>query len=171
MTINYLKGSKGGGGGGGGNPPVRTPDSLRSKDTVEVVLALGEGPQYGLKDGAKSFYIGDTRLQNDNGEYNFKTFVLKFFPGTDNADPVVPVLGGQTSNSSVSLQLATDTPVVRTTTISNIDYLEVRLAFSRLMRSDDSGTYKADATYRIEYKPSSSDTWIKVTGADRKSVV
>lgn len=165
MILNYLKGSKGG--GGGGSAPVRTPDSLRSKDTVEVVLALGEGPQFGLEDGAKSFYIGDTVLQNTNGEFNFKTFVLKFFPGSDVAEPVIPVLGGQTSNTSVSLQLATDVSVTRTTNIvGGINYLEVRVAFQRLMKTDDTGTYKADAKYRIEYKASTSGTWIKVTGDD-----
>lgn len=173
VTTNYLKnstalsGSKGGGGGGGS--VTRTPDSLRSKDTVEVVLAISEGPIFGLKDGAKSFMIGDTFLQNANGDYNFKTFLLNFFPGTDNADPVVPLLGGQSSNSSVSVNLANGTPVVRTSNLlGGIDYLEVRLAFARLMKSDDSGTYKADADFRIEYKASTSGTWIKYSGSDIK---
>lgn len=166
MTKNYLlKGSKGG--GGGGSTPTRTPDNLRSKDTVECVLALSEGPIFGLEEGAKSFLIGDTPLQNQNGEYNFKTFALNFFPGTDVADPIVPILGGQSTNTQVSVVLATNTPVVRTTNlIGNVDYIEVRLAFQRLLVQNDRGSFNADASFRIEYKASSSSTWIKAYNQD-----
>lgn len=165
MTIKVLKGSKGGGGGGGS--ATRTPDNLRSKDTVECVLALSEGPIFGLKDGAKSFYIGDTPLQNINGEYNFKTFALNFFPGTDNADAIVPILGGQATNTQVGVNLVTNVPIVRTTNAAGgINYLEVRIAFSQLMTTNDSGSFTADAEFRIEYKASSSPTWIKVYDQD-----
>lgn len=164
MKTKYLKGSKGGGGGGGN--PVQTPDNLRSKDTVEVVLALSEGPIKGLKDGKKSFNVGDTPLQNQSGELNFTTFVLNLFPGTDAPDPVVPILGGQGSNSPVNVPLATNTPLVRQTSLQNIDYIDIRLAFTRLFKSDNTGTYNHSAVFRIEYKQSSLSTWNKVFNQD-----
>lgn len=172
MPINYLRdftGSSGGGGGGSSAPqPTRTPDNLRSKDTVEVVLGISEGPIFGLKDGAKSFFVGDTALQNASGEYNFKTFVLNFFPGTDPADPVIPILGGQSSNNAVNLTLAKDVPVTRSTTTRNIDCIDIRILWSALYLSNDSGTFNADALFRIEYKKSSDVTWIKAYGEDIK---
>jgi hypothetical protein len=165
MTINVLKGAKGGG-GGSAPQPTSTPDNLRSKDSVEAILAISEGPIFGLKDGAKSFYIGDTALQNASGDYNFKTFVLNFFPGSDVADPIVPVLGGQSSNSSVNLTLAKDIAVTRTTTTRGINSIDVRLAFNRLMISNTSGTFAADASFRIEYKKVSDVSWTTLYGQD-----
>ena len=164
-SVNYLTGGKGG--GGGNRTVTRTPDNLRSKDTVEVILALGEGPIFGLVDGAKSFYVGDTPLQNANGDFNFQAFTLKFYPGSDVAEKVKPTLGGLTSNTSVNVTLGSDVPVVRTTSIAGgIDYLEVRIGFNRLYKTDDAGTYNHDAKFRIEYKASSSSTWIKYANKD-----
>jgi hypothetical protein len=162
--INLLSGSKGG--GGSPPPPTVTPDNLRSKDTLEIVLGISEGPIQGLVDGAKSFFIGDTQLQNQNNEYNFRTFKLNFFPGTDDADPIVTTLGGTTSNHSVNLTLAQDVPVVRQTTTGQIDFFEVRLAIARLLKSNNSGTFNASLTFRIEYKPLSDTEWTKVYGED-----
>lgn len=167
MKLDYMKGAKGGGGGGGA-APTNTPDSLRSKDTMEVILALGEGPWEGLSNGSKSFFIGDTQLQNDNGEFNFKTFVLNFFPGVDSAAPVIPTLGGQSTNTAVNVTLINGTPVTRQTSQLNIDFIDVRIVFQRLMKSTSAGTFTADAEYKIEYKAHSSDTWITAGGENIK---
>lgn len=156
------------GGGGGGAAPTNTPDNLRSKDTVEVILGICEGPILGLKDGAKSFYVGDTQLQNNNGEYNFKAFKLEVFPGTDSDPTIKPVLGGISSNYPVNLLLGSAVPVTRETQITNIDFIDIRLAFNRLMKSTTKGTFNASVTLRIEYKAHSSDTWIKVFNDDLK---
>lgn len=163
--INYFdfKGSK-----GDDKPksPVSTPDNLRSKDTVELVLGLGEGPMWGLEDGFKSFYIGDTALQNTNGDFNFKTFILNFFPGSDSAAPVIPLLGGQSNNNSVNQQLAYNVPVTRQTTTRGIQSIEVRLLWNALYVSNQSGTFNANASFRIEYKKTTSGTWLKAGGSD-----
>lgn len=165
--VRLMKGAKGGGGGGSVSQ-TSTPDNLRSKDTVEVVLGLGEGPWKGLVDGKKSFFVGDTALQNINDEYNFKNFTLNFFPGTDAADPIIPVLGGQASNEAVNVALASGTPVTRETTQSMIDVIEIRLAVSRLYTANSSGTFPADLELKIEYKAHSSGTWITLYGENIK---
>lgn len=160
----YITGRKGA--SGGGSQPVRTPDNLRSKDTVEVVLAIGEGPMFGLENGAKSFNVGETPLQNANGEYNFKTFQLNVHQGNDVEAPVVFALGGQSSNQPVNVSLATNTPVTRQSVVTNINFLQVRLNISRLMKATSDGTFNHTVTFRIEYKASSSGTWIKLYGED-----
>lgn len=166
MKIKYFKGKKGGSSGSGGQTITNTPDNLRSKDTVEAILGICEGPIFGLKDGAKSFYIGDTQLQNDNGDYNFKTFQLNLFPGDDPADEVIPALGGTSSNSAVNLTLAYNTPVTRQTSTGAIDFLDVRIVFNRLLASNTSGTFTTTVQIRIEYKALSSGTWLKAFDAD-----
>lgn len=162
---SYISGAKGSS-SSGSSTAVRTPDNLRSEDTVEVLLGLGEGPWKGLKDGLKSFYIGDTALQNQNDSYNFEGFVLEFFPGVDEASPVVFSLGGTTSNNAVGLTLASGVSVTRQTESGDIDYIDVRLAISQLYTVNDSGTYNASMTLRIEYKALSAATWTKMYGED-----
>lgn len=147
---------------------VRTPDNLRSKDTVEVILGLCEGPIYGLADGNKSFFVGDTRLQNDNGEDNFKFFQLDIYPGDEDAEYVYPVLGGFASNKAVNVPLASLIPVTRQTQSGALDYIDFRLAVTGLYLQTDEGTFTADLVFRIEYKPVSEVTWTKVYGQDIK---
>lgn len=163
---NYIKGRKGG--GGSAPSPTRTPDNLRSKDTVEVLLGLCEGPIAGLVNGAQSFYVGDTQLQNENGDYNFEAFQLTVYPGEDDPDPIKMVLGGQTTNNSVNLNLASNVSVTRQTTLSNIDFIDIRIAVQRLLINNDSGTFNATVNFRIEYKPLSASTWTKAFGKDLK---
>lgn len=166
VTIDYIKGSKGG--GGNSQPPTRTPDNLRSKDTVEVILGLSEGPIAGLERGSKSFFIGDTPLQNESGDFNFSTFQLNFFPGNDVADYVKPVLGGTSNNTPVNVTLATNVAVTRQTQTGDIDFIDVRIAVQRLLVSNDRGTFNADLEFRIEYKRSSVGTWTKYNNKDMK---
>lgn len=152
-----FKGEKSGGGGGGSI--TRTPDTLRSKDTVEVALGLCVGPIVGLVDGDKSFYIGDTQLQNNNGDYNFDKFELNILPGTDDPDPLILRLGGNAQSTTVNVVLFAGTPVTRQTNSGAIDYVEVRIAFNRLLKSNNKGTFEHTAEFQLEYKALSASEW------------
>lgn len=163
--IKQLKGAKGGGGGGS---VTTTVDNLRARDTVEAVLALCEGPINGLENGRKSFYVGDTPLENQDGTQNFKTIKLDVLSGVPDPDPIKFALGGTSSNTSVGITLSKDTSVVRQTSTGNIDFIEVRLLVQRLMKSNSSGTFTNTVNFRIEYKAASSSTWIKLFGKDLK---
>lgn len=166
MIDLQLTGEKGGG-GSSPPPPKQTPDTLRSEDTVEVLLGICEGPIFGLENGDKSFFVGDTQLQNQNGDYNFQTFKVDFFPGEEDAQEVEPVLGGESTNNAVNLQLGSQTPVIRQTQSGDIDFIDVRLAFSRLLYvRSNGGTKENTVQLRIEYKPLSSGTWTKAYNED-----
>jgi len=106
----------GGGGGSSGDGPrqTRTPDSLRSKDTVEVLLGLCEGEIEGLDDGLKSFFIGDTPLLNSQNEPNFTYQVADILSGVPSPSLTSLLLGGQSTNTAVNVQLAFNVPVTRT---------------------------------------------------------
>jgi predicted phage tail protein len=150
----------------GSKAPVRTPDNLRSIDELEVVLALGEGPIQGLVNGDKSFYVGDTPLQNSDNSYNFELFSTTFFPGDNPATKLTPRLGGFSNSTSVGVNLFSGTAVVRQTSNGLFDYLEVRITVNQLYLSNDNGVFDSSVTFRIEYKPSNSSTWEKFFDQD-----
>lgn len=138
-------------------PPVRTPDSLRSEDSIEVILGVSEGPIKGLADGAKSFFVGDTPLVSAADERNFEDFELLFYPGTGIDEIVKPTLGGFSNSTSVGIELAYNTPVVRTGQQRNIDFIEIRLGIQALYRATEKGdTFGNTLKLQLQYKPTSA---------------
>jgi predicted phage tail protein len=142
-------------------PPTRTPDNLRSKDTVEVILALSEGPINGLKGGtAKTFFLGDTPLVNTSDEQNFGDFELLFYPGHGVSEHIRPALGGTANNNSVGVRLDHSTPVVRTGGTANVDAIELRLVINQLYKAKENGDQLMNTlNLLVEYKPSSEPDW------------
>lgn len=154
--------------GSGGKPkappsPVNTPDNLRSADTVEVILGVSEGPIKGLTNGHKSFYVGDTVLQRQDGEYNFKDFDLKLYPGDANPEMLKYRLGGESSNNQVGVSLAYGIPVTRQTQHGNIDAIDIRLVVSALYKQvqegKNPGVFDHTFNFAIRFKPVSASTW------------
>lgn len=154
--------------GSGGKPktppsPVNTPDNLRSADTVEMVLGIGEGPIKGLTNGAKSFYVGDTVLQRQDGDFNFQDFEMKVYPGDHTPEMLKYRLGGESSNNQVGVSLAYGIPVTRQTQHGNIDAIDIRLVVSGLYKQvqegKNPGVFDHTFNFAIRYKPVSSSTW------------
>lgn len=149
------------GGGGGSQTFTRTPDTLRSADTVEAILAISEGPIVGLENGAKSFYVGDTILQNADGTNNFEYFQLTQRLGQPlgTATPLVPKLGGQANNFSVGVPLAFGVPVTRQIAMHSIDAIDLRLNVTQLFRQTDAGIFEHNLKLRIQIKKSTEASW------------
>jgi len=154
MTLKTLRGS-----GGGSSSYHRTPDNLFSTDVVEALFGISEGPIYGLVDGAKSFYVGDTPLQSINGTNNFDHFELIIRDGNEVGEEIRSRTGGFGTSTTVNTELETATAVVRQGTQTNIDYIDVRLVINRLYREDDEGNYEHQGKVKIEYKKSSESSW------------
>lgn len=154
------------GSGGGGGKPTNTPDNLFSEDVIECLLAISEGPIEGLEKGAQSFYVGTTPLvASDGTTKNFEKFAIGVHPGypEGEARPFKAHLGGVSSSTSVGVSLLQNTAVTRQTQSvlrGQIDQLEVRIVFSRLLKTTDKGTFAATARFTVEYKLSSSSTWM-----------
>lgn len=145
---------------GGGSSPVSSPNTLFSEDTAELLLALSEGPIKGLPNGPRDVFVGGTPLTNIDGKPNIGNFDLRFHPGVNPADPVQFNLGGSGSSTTVSVKLEKDTPVIRTGSYQNIDYIELRLVVNQLMSiNPKKGDYPAWMEIKIEIKPSASATW------------
>lgn len=157
ISLRNLSGSKASSGS-----VKNTADNLFSTDVVEVLIGVSEGPINGLKDGAKSFYIGDTPLQAETGDANFDDFELVAYKGSEQGELINSRLGGFGSSITVNTELAPETWVVRQGLHSNIDYLDVRYTINQLVLSNSKGTFTNTGTFRIEYKPVSAATWTPV---------
>lgn len=140
----------------------RYDDTLYSKDTVEVLLALSEGPVQGLKDGAASFYVGDVPLiDKGSNTPNISNFELRILKGTNPADSVVLNLGGTTSSKNVGLPLRSmNQKVVAQGDKTQIDYIDVRFVIQRLLiATDQGGEFPNQMSILIEVKPRSASEW------------
>lgn len=151
--MKIMKGAGGGKPKGGGSP-TRTPDSLRSADTVEIILGMGEGPVQGWSNGFKSLMVGTTPLENADGSKNFDVFDAYFRAGLpeESADFLVPKLGGISNNGTVNTPLSYNVPVIRQIPQNQIDAIDIRLAVSALYRQDDNGTYTETLNIRVRIK-------------------
>jgi predicted phage tail protein len=166
------------GAGGGSSTPVSTEDNLLSDDYLEVVLGIAEGPIRGLVGKteevmAQSIYVGETPLVNQNGSLNFTNtepdnttsnspgFVWAMYKGTPSDTAIKYTLGGSSSNQSVGTPLGAD-PVTRQTNMTQRGFtlIQVRLHIDQLAKQTSEGTFEHTAHFKIEYKPTSANSWI-----------
>ncbi|MES0134520.1 phage tail protein [Mesorhizobium sp. M0016] len=150
-------------GSAGGSKPKRTPDNLFSTDSVEVVLGLSEGPIEGLVDGGKTFLIGETPLQNVDGENNFDSFELIIREGSEIGEEIVSRSGGFGSSTDVSTELTTNVPVIRQGLHTNIDYIDFRVVINHLEKVTDKGSFNNTGKVKFEYRATGASSWIPVS--------
>jgi predicted phage tail protein len=134
--------------------------NLRSVDTMEVILGIGEGPIFGPELGMKSFFIGDTPVMASDGTLNYKGANLRFHGGYGPGEIIRPVLGGIASSINVGVTLVKNVPVIRRTVQKNLNYIDVRLVFSALSENNEKGSYDGHGDFHIEWKPANSTVWV-----------
>ncbi|MBX6721200.1 host specificity protein J, partial [Pseudomonas aeruginosa] len=134
--------------GGSSKPkqPVEAPDSLRSVATAKILLAVGEGEFAGVP-SERDIYLDNTPLMDPSGNLNFPNVKWEWRAGSVDQDyiPGIPAVENETS---VNVELRSDTPWVRS--LSNIQLSAVRLRFAwpALQQQDTNGNIGG---YRIEY--------------------
>lgn len=139
MQTRIIKGAKGGKGGGGGSSAVEADDSLRSDAYVSITDLLGEGEWQGLVDGNKSIYInGGTRLQNDDGSYNFTVERIETRNGTQSQNPLSDFFANAENPISVGTEVRIDTgAVIRTISGDDVDKVRVIVTVPQLTTTDN----------------------------------
>jgi hypothetical protein len=174
-------------GAGGKKPknPTYTNDSLFSEDSIELLLAVGEGPIFGLQNGKQSFFVGDVPLQRIEASVlkdNFTNLRVnpnsigdsqdinkhQGLPKTINvgmglAADIIFQKQGESASVDVGTQVLYATPVIRYTPSNmrgRIQHLEVRVNIAQLSREDENGSFPHTAKFRIEYKKSLDATWL-----------
>lgn len=154
-------------GSGGKKPrtPVITNDNLFSKDKVEILLGVGEGPLQGLEEGLKSFFAGDVPLNDKDGQPIIKDLVATPYQGISTPQVINFALGGESANTTVGVNILQKSPVVRYTPENfrgKINKLDIRLNIAQLFREEANGdVLNNTADFRIEYKTArGTDPWV-----------
>jgi len=141
---------------------TRHDDTLFATDTVELLLAISEGPIDGFVDGAASFYVGDVPLLDKGSNTpNISNFELRMLRGTNPADSIRLNLGGLSSSKNVGLELRTaGQAIVTQGDKTQIDYIDIRIVVQQLLSlSAEGGEFPTGVEFKIEIKPRSASTW------------
>jgi len=134
--------------GGASKPktPVEAPDSLQSTNIAKLLLAVGEGEFDGIPTD-QDIYLDNTPIRDANGALNFPGVKWEWRPGTPEQDYIqgIPAVENETS---VGVELRSDTPFTRALTDLQLSAVRVRMAWPRLLSQDSNGNTNG---YRIEY--------------------
>ena len=135
--------------------PTEAPNTLRSRARYKIVDILSEGPIKGLVNGAKSIYLDDTPVQNEDGTFNFPNFdvtrdmqAIPYVLPTGSTGPIYPGLFPNSENTvNVGVKITKDNPegsgggdgsATRTITDSSLDAARVTLRIPALATTNTS---------------------------------
>lgn len=102
-------------------------DTLASKQYLKIVDLLSEGQIAGLDKGLQSILIAGTPLQNVDGTYNSKGFIIEGRNGTQ-TQTAIDGYSQVESSKSVGVQLKKGFPVIRT--VESPDAKKARVSIS-----------------------------------------
>jgi predicted phage tail protein len=152
-------------GASGGRAPSEAKDNLISTQYAEVIDLLSEGEIYGLKDGAKSIFLDNTPLMDDNGNFNFKNVDWYERTGTQLNAPVIPFGSEPANEVSVGVTVEKDTPVTRTITDNSVEAVRITISVPQLQRFTNKGDIVGSSfEFKIEVRYSGGSFESKVSG-------
>lgn len=134
--------------GGSSKPksPVEASDSLRSTNLAKLLIAVGEG-EFDAVPTEYDIYLDNTPIRDASGNYNFPGVKWDWRPGSVD-QTYIPGIPSVENETSLNIELRSDSPWVRSITNTQLSAVRMRLAWPALQRSDDQGNIGG---YRIEY--------------------
>ena len=134
--------------GGSSKPksPVEASDSLRSTNLAKLLIAVGEG-EFDSVPTDYDIYLDNTPIRDASGNYNFPNVKWDWRPGSVD-QTYIPGIPSVENETSLNIELRSDSPWVRSITNTQLSAVRMRLAWPALQRSDDQGNVGG---YRIEY--------------------
>ncbi|WP_454846046.1 host specificity protein J [Pseudomonas farris] len=134
--------------GGSSKPksPTEASDSLRSTNLAKLLIAVGEG-EFDEVPTDYNIYLDNTPIRDASGNYNFPNVKWDWRPGSVD-QTYIPGIPSVENESSLNVELRSDSPWVRSITNIQLSAVRVRFAWPALQRQDDEGNIVG---YRIEY--------------------
>ncbi|RPV52507.1 phage tail protein [Pseudomonas aeruginosa] len=134
--------------GGSSKPkqPVEAPDSLQSVATAKLLLAVGEG-EFAEGPSDQDIYLDNTPLMDASGNVNFPNVKWEWRSGSVDQD-YIPGIPSVENETTVNVELRSDTPWVRSVTNTQLSAVRLRFAWPALQKQESSGDVNG---YRIEY--------------------
>ena len=135
MTDLILAGSKGG--GAKPRPSVEAPDSLQSTAYARILDLVSEGEIVGLKNDARSVFLDETPLANDDGSLNFNGVTLDVRTGSQD-QAHIPGFPAVENETVAAVELRSDQPWTKAFTNLQLSAVRIRLAVARLAQTNTS---------------------------------
>lgn len=134
--------------GGSSKPksPTEASDSLRSTNLAKLLIAVGEG-EFDEVPTDYNIYLDNTPIRDASGNYNFPNVKWDWRPGSVD-QTYIPGIPSVENETSLNVELRSDSPWVRSITNIQLSAVRVRFAWPALQRQDDEGNIVG---YRIEY--------------------
>lgn len=134
--------------GGSSTPktPTEATDSLRSTNLAKILIAIGEGEFEGVPTAA-DIYLDNTPISDASGNVNFPNVKWEWRSGSVEQD-YIPGIPSVENETTVNVELRSDSTWVRSITNTQLSAVRVRLAWPALQRQDSEGNVGG---YRIEY--------------------
>jgi predicted phage tail protein len=126
--------------------PTEASDSLRSTNLAKLLIAVGEGEFDGVPTDY-DIYLDNTPIRDASGNYNFPNVKWDWRPGSVD-QTYIPGIPAVENETSLNVELRSDTPWVRSITNTQLSAVRLRFAWPALQRQDDEGNVVG---YRIEY--------------------
>ena len=124
--------------------PVIAKDSATSISYLKILYGLSEGEISGLANGARSIYLDDTPLLDDNGNPNFKddngnlAVTWDFRSGT-NYQEYIKGFPSVENETNINVELKGGTPYIKTVTNSQLSAVRLRLSWAALRKQETNG--------------------------------
>ncbi|ROL94147.1 host specificity protein [Pseudomonas chlororaphis] len=134
--------------GGSSKPksPTEANDSLRSTNLAKMLIAVGEG-EFDSAPTDYDIYLDNTPIKDTSGNINFPNVKWDWRSGSVDQS-YIPGIPSVENETTLNIELRSDTPWVRSITNTQLSAARVRFAWPALQRQDDEGNVGG---YRIEY--------------------
>lgn len=142
------------GGGSSSRQPVVAENSLRAKMTLDVIYLLGEGPQAGLVDGAKSILIGEppVPLVAADNTANFQGVEWEYRDGSPGQAPFTGVPAVQTTTAVGARVSVAGGPIVQAYDCTLADRLRFIVQVPALLRADTNTGDQSATTVQVRFE-------------------
>lgn len=134
---------------GSSRTPVEADDTVNSRAMASILDLLGEGVVGGLINGAKSIFIDDVALENEDGSFNYSGVTWDFRDGSQDQSPM-PGFDFVETPKAVNTQLKTTNAVTVAIDNDDADRVRVIMKFPSL-RSIDKKTGDTNGT-SVQFK-------------------